>query len=346
MSIPPNLIPYVNPKTGTIALNNTDGFVVPTLDRDARIEGIIQDSSRSIEERRDMVNTYINGQGGNIDQRDLMRRLQAATPQAVTEQTVDAPVVPSIVEETVEPVTGDEIVVTGYRDYPDHRVRLSAMRGQEKIVYGMPDRVGNILTPLHATNGLIFPYTPTVQVSQDTSWQTGDLEHANYDILSFQKASSATFSITGKFTVQNQREGEYLLAALHYLRTVSKAYFGAQDVEQFVAPQTDANTDQTVEMTRSEGKAGLPPPVLLFSGYGNMMFNEIHVVVKSHSWAFEENQDMIKIDLANGGQVWLPPMMTLSISLMMQQNTNTVRSEFKLDDFRTGKLLNNQKGWF
>ena len=344
MSIPPNLIPYVNPKTGTIALTNTDGFVVPTLERDARVEAIIQDKARSVEERREMVNTYLNGQGGNINQNDLMRRIQAATPTAITDAEV-ATATP-VVEETVEPIAGDEIVVNGYRDYPDHRVRLSAMRGQENQIYGLSDRTGNILTPLHATNGMIFPYTPTVQVSQDTSWQTADLEQTNYDILSFQKSSSATFSVTGKYTVQNQREGEYLLAVLHFLRTVSKSYFGAQDVEQFVAPQTDASTDETVARTRSEGKAGLPPPVLLFSGYGNMMFNQINVVVKSHSWSFEEGQDMIRIRLPNEGEVWLPPVMTVSLTLSMQQNTERLREEFKLDEFRTGALLNNKKGWF
>jgi hypothetical protein len=246
---------------------------------------------------------------------------------------------------------GREIVVNGHRDRLDHRVRLSAYRGEEDIVYGTGDRTNNILTPLHATQGLMFPYTPSIQVSQDTAWQAADLEHVNYDILSFQKSSSASISVTGKFTVQNQREGEYLLAAIHFLRTVSKAYFGAQDVEQFVAPQQDTPEAQRtgspgeIEKERQNGRAGLPPPVLLFSGYGTMMFNDLRVVVKSHSWSFEESSDYIPIRLPSNGTVWLPPLMTINISLAIQPNTDRLREHFSLDEFRTGELLK-KRGWF
>jgi hypothetical protein len=247
------------------------------------------------------------------------------------------------------------IVVTGHRikDRPDHRVRLSAFRGQEQQVYGTQDQSANILAPLWETQGLMFPYTPTVAVAQDTTWNTADLEGVNYDILSFKTSASATLSVTGKFTVQNQREGRYLLAVLHFLRTVSKAYFGAQDVEKFVAPTTQTNDatpqadpSKQVSDVASGGRAGLPPPILLFSGYGNMMFNDVRVVVKSHSWSYDEAADLIRINLpAFDGVVWLPPMMTIQMTLGIQQNTDNVRNNFSLDDFRTGKLLKT-KGWF
>lgn len=254
--------------------------------------------------------------------------------------------------------TGEDIVVTAQRrtikDRADHRIRISAFRGQEKQVYGEDIKEGNILAPLYATGGLMFPYTPTVAMSQDTTWQTADLEGTNYDILSFKSASSATFSITGKFTVQNQREGRYLMAVIHFLRTVSKSYFGAQDVEGFLTPteQTsdgtaDADPDKPIKEVSAAGRAGLPPPVLLFSGYGNMMFNDIRVVVKSHSWSFDEASDFVRIDLpAHQGVVWLPPLMTIQMTLAMQQNTDIVRNEFNLDKFRTGELLKSKKGWF
>lgn len=255
----------------------------------------------------------------------------------------------------------EEIVVTGTRnntavqERADHRVRISAFRGQEAQVYGPADRSANILEPLYATGGLMFPYTPTVAVSQDTTWQQADLEGVNYDILSFKSASSATLSVTGKFTVQNQREGRYLLAAIHFLRTVSKAYFGAQDVEAFDAVTLDnasasidptVNSEMGIQTIASGGRAGLPPPVLLFSGYGNMMFNDIRVVVKSHSWSFDEAADLVRINLpAHGGTVWLPPLMTINMTLAIQQNTDTLRNEFSLDKFRTGELLK-KRGWF
>ena len=243
----------------------------------------------------------------------------------------------------------------------DHRVRLSAFdrnNAQAKIdLYG-PDDAFNILKPLHATDGVLFPYTPNIQINQDTTWQTADLEHSNFDILSFQKSSSASISLTADFTVQTQREGRYLLAVIHFLRTVSKAYFGAQSVEHFDPPTTQAgstatpqeNAATTTERQRQDGKAGLPPPVLLFSGYGDLMFNDIRVVVKSHSWSYEKTADLIKITLPSppdspARSVWLPPMMTITMALAMQNNTDRMRDRFNLDEFRTGNLLKN-RGWF
>jgi hypothetical protein len=258
----------------------------------------------------------------------------------------------------------EEIVVTGTRraeeivkPRSDHRIRISAFSRTDasikEQIYGPRDRTKNILEPLWETDGLLFPYTPTISISQDTSWQIADLEQVNYDILSFQKSSSATISINGKFTVQNQREGRYLLAVIHFLRTVSKAYFGASDIESFDPPiqQTgsantpEENAETQITRQRQDGRAGLPPPVLLFSGYGDMMFNDVRVVVRSHSWSYDENADLVRIDLPTGGTVWLPPLMTITISLSIQQNTDRLRDTFNLDEFRTGALLK-KRGWF
>lgn len=240
----------------------------------------------------------------------------------------------------------------------DHRIRLSAFsrtnQSLKEQIYGKQER-GNLLYPLWETDGLMFPYTPTIQVSQDTTWQAADIEQSNFDILSWKNSSSATISITAKFTVQNQREGEYLLAAIHFLRTVSKSFFGEQDAEKFAAFKASTpgstsektpqqNADDQVTQSASAGRAGLPPPVLLFSGYGDYMFNDLRVVVKSHSWSYDEAADLIRIDLPHG-KVWLPPMMTVSITLALQANTDRVREQFNLDDFRTGILLK-KGGWF
>lgn len=257
------------------------------------------------------------------------------------------------------PQDGGEIVVTAAKPRADHRIRLSAYsRTDSKLkeqIYGPNERENNILFPLWATDGLMFPYTPSIQVSQDTTWQAADLEHSNFDILSWKNSASATISLTAKFTVQNQREGEYLLAAIHFLRTVSKSFFGEADAEKFSAfkaktpgitsektPQQ--NADNQITQSASAGRAGLPPPVLLFSGYGDYMFNDLRVVVKSHSWSYDEAADLIEIKLPRG-KVWLPPLMSLSISLSIQNNTDRVREQFNLDDFRTGVLLK-KGGWF
>ena len=253
---------------------------------------------------------------------------------------------PDVNGQTRPPSTdGDLIVVTAPRIH-DHRVRLSAFPGvdQENEVYGPADST-NLLFPLRETGGLLFPYTPSISISQDTTYSAADLEHSLYDILSFQKSSSASFSLQAKFTFQTQREGEYMMAAIHFLRTVSKTYFGKSETDVFSDPASQTE-GEIVRKVREDGKAGLPPPVLVFSGYGEMMFNQIHVVVKSYSFNLEETTDMVPLRLRNGTVVYLPPVLSMSIGLGVQTNPDDLREEFSLAEFRTGELLTRRKGWF
>jgi hypothetical protein len=195
---------------------------------------------------------------------------------------------------------------------PDMRARLAA---QTSDVYG-----SGILAPLAETSGLLFPYTPSIAVSQDVDYATMQLTHSNMDYYSYSRTPNTSISLTAKFTVQNQREGKYAVAALHFLRTVSKMYFGTQDAN-----------------------AGVPPPVLLFSAYGTYMFNQIRVLLKSHSYSFDENMDLVPITVGNG-KVWIPALFSVQLTLTTQPTVRMARDVFKLDDFRSGALLE-QGGW-
>lgn len=204
------------------------------------------------------------------------------------------------------------------------RVRLKAQTGQEPQVYG-PQTNDNLLKILYETNGLLFPYTPTIDWAQEVDYTTLSLTHANQDFQSYKNTPSVSISVTGEFTVQNQYEGQYMLAVLHYLRTVSKMYFGKQ--------------------SGATGMAGMPPPVLIFSGYGNYMFNELPVILKSHSYSLPKESDYIDIHTADG-LARLPSIITISLKLVVQNTPQKLKDEFDLDKFRTGDLMrNNKTGW-
>jgi hypothetical protein len=219
-----------------------------------------------------------------------------------------------------------DIVVTGKK--LDNRVRLRPMSGSvgtPSTVLGPADP-SNILYPLIATNGLLFPYTPTIQFSQDVDWKNTDLTHTNYDTAAYTKTPAVSLSVSGKFTVQTVGEGRYMLAVLHFLRVVSKMYFGK------------------AETTKKDGKPGLPPPVLLFSGYGPYMFNDLRVVVKNHSYTLDDTVNMVNFTTPSGDPVSLPSLLTVSMTLGVVQTPSAQRDEFDLDKFRTGELMRS-KGW-
>jgi hypothetical protein len=219
----------------------------------------------------------------------------------------------------------DEIVVKSSSD--DMRIRLRAGKTTSAIeqILGPNKPSENVLSILYETEGMLFPYTPAISVSQSVNWDPIALIQNNYDVNSYQRTPSVNISVTGTFTTQTQREGEYLMAVLHYLRTVTKSYFGVQD--------------------RASGKAGTPPPVLYFDGYGDFIFRYIPVVVKSYSYAFDEAVDSSIFTARSGHRAKLPAKMSITMELGMQVNMERQREEFSLDKFRTGALIS-EGGWF
>lgn len=207
-------------------------------------------------------------------------------------------------------------------DAVDFRVRLRAQSGAADRVYGTQGSA-NILSILHETNGMFFPYTPTISWSQAVEYTNTSLVHSNQDYYAYKNTPSTQIDIQGQFTFQNQREGEYMLASMHLLRTVSKMYFGQSN----------------------PSLSGLPPPVLLLSGYGNYMFNDLPVIVKSHSYSLDNTVDYVTVNTA-GGSARLPSIINISISLIVQHTPQDQRKNFDLDQFRTGALMRGKsKGW-
>lgn len=214
----------------------------------------------------------------------------------------------------------------------DLRVRLRAQPNQEDIVYGESDPTNNVLSILHDTNGIIFPYTPTISFTQDVEYKSFDLIHSNYDFNAYTRTPNASINVSGKFTVQSAIEGSYAVAVLHFLRTVSKMYFGEADAS--------APTDQGQKGAR----AGLPPPTLIFSGHGTYMFNDLKVILKSHSYTFDDTVDMVTVVTDDGYKTRLPSVFTISLNLGIQKSPTETRKFFSLDDFRRGELMR-KGGW-
>lgn len=194
----------------------------------------------------------------------------------------------------------------------DQRLRLAHLSGYS-VAGGSP--YAGIQQPLSLTSGLMFPYTPTVQFSQDVDYAHLSMVHSNTDYYSFTRSPNTTINVTAKLSVQNQTEGQYVMAAIQFLRTVSKMNFG----------QSDSN-------------AGLPPPILTVTGYGTYMLNGARVFLKQHSYSFEETMDLVQVQVGSG-VVWLPALFTVSLSLVVQQTPRAMRQDFTLDKYRDGSLL-------
>ena len=167
--------------------------------------------------------------------------------------------------------------------------------------------------PLRTTNGIIFPYTPVINLSQSVEYAPYEIIHANYQQNAFVKGKNPTITIQGQFTATTPNEGQYMMGVIHFLRVVTKMNFGQND-----------------------NMAGTPPPVLLFKSHGKYNFHNVPVLVSDFTVPYENQTDYIEIDI-NGEKVHMPTIMNLSVTLMPHYSPR-VQNNFNLNEFANGNL--------
>jgi hypothetical protein len=67
--------------------------------------------------------------------------------------------------------------------------------------------------------GVIFPYTPQVQITHSANYSEQKLTHTNYVNYFYDNSAVSAITIGGDFTVQSVDEGQYLLAAIYFFRS-------------------------------------------------------------------------------------------------------------------------------
>ena len=167
-------------------------------------------------------------------------------------------------------------------------------------------------SPLRQHNGILFPYQPDITYSQSVNYSPYDMTHTNYTFNAYRNTPSPTIQMTVQFASITQEEGEYTLGVLHFLRSVSKMFFGKKDLG-------------------GNPSAGTPPPVLRFSAFGEQQFNNIPVVLESFSTTYDSGVDLKDI---NGTQV--PTLMNFFIGMSIQINPDRQKNVYSTHNFING----------
>jgi hypothetical protein len=167
-------------------------------------------------------------------------------------------------------------------------------------------------SPLRQHNGILFPYQPDITYSQSVNYSPYDMTHTNYTFNAYRNTPSPTIQMTVQFASITQEEGEYTLGALHFLRSVSKMFFGLNDLG-------------------GNPSSGTPPPVLRFSAFGEQQFNNIPVVLESFSTTYDSGVDLKDI---SGTQV--PTLMNFFIGMSIQINPDRQKNVYSTHNFING----------
>ena len=148
----------------------------------------------------------------------------------------------------------------------DWRVRLS-------LANWSSFKSSPVLQPLKDAGGLIFPYTPTIAMNSGAKYDTIPTTHTNFNFQAFKNSDPGTITITAPMNVEDPTQGLYWIAALHYLRSLTKMFAGL------------------------DPKAGNPPPIVFLNGYGNYVFKNIPVVVTQVQTTLDDKCDYIGVNV-------------------------------------------------
>lgn len=190
----------------------------------------------------------------------------------------------------------------------DRRVRLRPKDAAATYVYGdLNQSQPSILSILRTTNGMVWNYTPTIRETRQVNYESQQPVHTNSGYNNYRNTSNTTLSVSGEFYAGTGAEAMYLLACITFLRSVTLMDFGRQTAQYH-------NPDF--------GVLGAPPPILLFSAYGRYMYNDIPVVVKSVSFDFADDVDMILVPLTAQGANTTANSTANGISTAIKQSSN------------------------
>jgi hypothetical protein len=198
----------------------------------------------------------------------------------------------------------------------DFRCRIKV---PESYITGYTSGYGGALTAL---GGIIFPYTPSISFDNSANYSNQSPMHSNYTYYSYRNSQVGAISVSGRFSVENNKDAMTYLATVHLLRSLTKMKFGI------------------------DADAGAPPPVCRLFAYGNYMLNNIPVVVSNFKQEFPTDVDYYKLDNSwqYGQNTFIPIMSTLSVTLLpmysrAEQATFGVDSYLGSDDLRKKGFL-------
>lgn len=211
----------------------------------------------------------------------------------------------------------------------DWRVRISMQPAIAGMFYGP----GNPVTsPLWGTNGVVFPYTPSVTVTHSAKYNSQMLTHSNYSSYFYEGSEVQYINIQGDFTVQNVNEGQYLMAAIQFFRACTKMFYGDSPL------------------------AGTPPPMVFLDGYGPAYLPHVPCVVTQFQHVMPSDVDYVEVPVGYPGpagqqqgnlvntnlfaiRTRLPTQSQITLQLQPVYSRNNVANNFTLEKYASGALI-------
>lgn len=116
-------------------------------------------------------------------------------------------------------------------------------------------------------------------MSYAVNYETTDIPQSNVQYNSYKNSPPPSIDVTAHFTADEKSQAKHMLSAIWFLQALSKC---------------DVGDGKTYYTTTVKSGGGLPPPVLYFNAYEQMIEN-IPVVLKSFSFSYPDDIDYINL---------------------------------------------------
>ena len=230
---------------------------------------------------------------------------------------------------------------SGRKDEKDWRVRLQIPQQGSAVyqsIFGERGSEDNdLMEPLVPSRGMFWPLTPTMTIQHSANYNPLSQTHSNYPFQAYQNSQVDSINIIGEFPVQNSDDAKHWVATVHFLRTVTKMFFGSEE--------------------GIDGLKGNPPPILHMFGYGDHMYHKVPVVVNTFNLELRQGIDYISTKQTNTpyrqlngpdageylaaqdaeSQTWAPTLSNISVLITPIYSRDSIKN-FSMKKFVNGEL--------
>ena len=126
-------------------------------------------------------------------------------------------------------------------------------------------------------------------------------------------------TITGEFFVENDSDAEYWVAVVHFLRTMTKSFYGRS------------------------ANLGNPPLMTRLNGYGKHVLNDIPVLIANFTVDLPSDVDYIPCSVG-GEKNYVPTQSTITVTVSPNY-ARASHSRFSLESFANGSFVGKPEGF-
>ena len=177
----------------------------------------------------------------------------------------------------------------------------------------------NIFAPFKELKKMIFPFNPTILLGSSANYSAIQPTHTNHPFYAYENSQVDNITITGEFIQENERDAKYWVAVLHYLRTMTKMFYGESD------------------------PLGNPPLVCRLNGYGKHVLNNIPVVITNFTTDMPQDVDYIECEV--NGEINFVPIQSIFTVTVTPQYARRSHSRFSLNEYIKGSHIGGPEGF-